>query len=78
MKREQLIQKLHDLYFNAKDRETAVMIHLFGIKYADELKEHGSLKKIAEDAGVPASYATEISKGIKLSQFVEITSKTAL
>lgn len=78
MTREDLVKKLHDLYFNANDTETAVMIHLFGIKYAEDLKDHGPLKRIAQDAGIPVSYATEISKGIKLSQFVEITSKAAL
>ena len=74
MNRSQLIKKLNELYFNAKDKETAVMIHLFGIKYADILKEHGSLKMLAEEAGIPASYATEISKGMKLSDFVDIQS----
>ncbi len=63
------------MYENAKDRETAVAIHLFGIKYAEELKQHGSLTKIAEDAGIPASYATEIRKGINLSKFVKLKSE---
>ena len=72
MKREDLTQKLHDIYFDAKDKETVVMLHLFGIKYAEEIKNHGTPKKIASEAGIPVSYATEISKGMKLSEFVEI------
>lgn len=74
MTRDDLIKKLNEMYFNAKDKETAAMIHLFGIKYADFLREHGSLKKLAHDASIPVSYAIEINKGINLAKFVDIKS----
>ena len=75
MNRVDLVKNLTSLYENAKDRETVVSLHLFGIKYAEELKQNGSLKKIAEDAGIPSSYATEIRKGINLSKFVKLKSE---
>ncbi len=52
--------------------EAVAMIHLFEIKYASEILSSGESKKaIAKEAGIPDSYATEISKGVKLSKFVE-------
>lgn len=74
MTRQDVVNKLSQLYLHAKDREKAVTIHLFGIRYAEFLKGKGSIKKIAEEAGIPVSYATEISKGMKLSKFVEVNS----
>ena len=62
---------LHDMYFNSKDGEAVAMIHLFAVKYAEEIKASGeSMKAIANAAGIPESYGTEISKGVKLSKFV--------
>ncbi len=47
------------------------MIHLFGVKYADEINDLGvSKRELAEAAGIGESYATEISKGVKLSKYV--------
>ncbi|PLA74975.1 hypothetical protein CYQ88_03500 [Hydrogenovibrio sp. SC-1] len=47
------------------------MIHLFGIKYATEIKNSNeSMKSIEKAANINESYATEISKGVKLSKFV--------
>jgi hypothetical protein len=49
------------------------MIHLFGIKYAHEIKDiNVSMKAIAKAAGIPESYGTEISKGEKLAEFVRV------
>ena len=62
---------LHDMYFNSEDGEAVAMIHLFAVKYAEEIKASGeSMKAIANAAGIPESYRTEISKGVKLSKFV--------
>lgn len=70
---QQLGEKLNKMYFESKDRETAAMVHLFGIKYASEIKESGaSMKSIAKAAGISESYGTEISKGVKLSKFVMV------
>ena len=69
----QLGQILNEMYFGSKDGETVAMIHLFGIKYAVEIKESGfSMKAIAKAAGIGESYGTEISKGVKLARFVEV------
>lgn len=68
---QQLGEILNKMYFGSKDGETAAMVHLFGIKYAIEIKELGtSMKAIAKTAGIRESYGTEISKGVKLAQFV--------
>ncbi|WP_289116553.1 hypothetical protein [uncultured Idiomarina sp.] len=62
---------LQKMYFNSKEGESVVMIHLFGVKYADEIKTSGASKReIVEAAGISKSYATELSKAIKLSEFV--------
>lgn len=69
----QLGEKLKEMYFGSKDGESVVMIHLFGIKYAAEIKELGaSASSIALAAGIQKSYGTEISKGIKLAKFVTV------
>ena len=70
---QKLGQKLSEMYFGSEDGETAAMVHLFGIKYAAEIKESGaSMKAIAKAAGIRESYGTEISKGVKLAQFVSV------
>lgn len=64
---------LHDMYFQSNDGESVAMIHLFGIKYAREITESGVSKKaIAKTAGINASYATEIAKGVKLAKYVTV------
>lgn len=69
----QLGQTLNEMYFGSKKGESVVMIHLFGIKYASEIKESGaSMHSIVKTAGIPLTYATEVSKGVKLSQFVTV------
>jgi hypothetical protein len=46
-------------------------IHLFGIKYAEIIqKNHLCVKDIVVSSGLNPSYATEVSKGIKLSRYV--------
>ena len=67
----QLGEILNQMYFGAEDGEAVAMIHLFGIKYATEIIESGKSKKaIAKAAGIPESYGTEISKGVKLANHV--------
>lgn len=70
---QKLGQKLKEMYFESKEGEAVVMIHLFGIRYASEIRESGeSMKAIAVAAGIQESYGTEISKGVKLSKFVNM------
>lgn len=69
----QLAAALEKMYHNAPKGESVAMIHLFGIKYAEELKNSKSNKKdIAKAAKVPESFATEISKGIKLAKYITV------
>jgi len=69
---EELIIILKDMYDNASYTYKTTMIRLFGIEYANELKNK-SLKSISIAATGFPSYATEISKGIKLAKFVKKT-----
>ena len=55
----------------AERKEKALSIHLFGIKYADQIKDM-SLEELAIGAGVPKSYKTELQKGINLAKDVEV------
>jgi 5-methylcytosine-specific restriction protein B len=71
--KNELSAKLNQMYYNAPKGEKVSMIHLFGIKYADEIKESGiATKEIAKDANINESYGTEISKGVKLSKYVQV------
>lgn len=70
---QQLGERLHEMYFGSDEGETAAMVHLFGIKYADEIKGSGaSMKAIAKAAGINESYGTEIAKGVKLAKYVSL------
>ena len=67
---EELADILRCVYKNAPDREIALRVHLFGIKYADELANL-SIKKVATLAGIPG-YAAEVNKGRNLAGYVKI------
>lgn len=46
-------------------------IHLFGVKYGNViLKQNLNINEIVNAAALNKSYATEVSKGIKLSRYV--------
>lgn len=69
----QLAAALESLYHNAPKGEAVAMIHVFGIKYAEELKQSKFNKKeIARAAKIPESYFAEINKGIKLAKYVTV------
>ena len=70
---DQLVKKLREMYYCAGEGEEVAMIHLFGIKYADELGRIPSTL-IAREAQLrkSTSYHTEISKGRKLAKFVDV------
>ena len=68
-----LAQELNKMYYNAPKGEKVAMIHLFGIKFSEEIKECScSTKEIAKAADINESYGTEISKGVKLGHYVDI------
>lgn len=63
---------LREMYEGAAGDKTT-MIHLFGIKYAKEIQNNKiSPKEILRSAQMPESYVTEINKGIRLSNYVEV------
>jgi 5-methylcytosine-specific restriction protein B len=66
---------LSDMYNNAPKGQKAVMIHLFGVKFANEISSNGysvseSISKIIEISGLKPSYFNEVYKGVRLSQYV--------
>ena len=71
---EHLAEELHRMYESGREERLMVtMIHLFGIKYDDEI---GSCDATPTDlcrmAEVPESYHAEVSKGRRLARFVEL------
>ena len=66
---EEAGSKLRKMYDAAPYGEKVAHIHLFGIKYADEL---GSLTNtdIVRQAGIRESYHSEVAKGRKLAKYV--------
>ncbi len=68
---DQASEILAQMYQEASPGEKVLSIHLFGIKYADQI-EGMSVKEIVAGAGLPESYTTEINKGINLAKYVEM------
>ena len=65
---------LKEMYNNAPDKYQSAMIHIFAIHYADVItKNKFSKKVILNIAGMSDNYATELSKGIKISEFVNVS-----
>jgi len=68
---QQLGARLAEMYNGAERGDQVSMIHLFGVRYAEQIQEAGiTAKSIVIEAGLSEPYATEISKGIKLSKHV--------
>lgn len=73
MVKAELAALLRAMYDGAKRNEAACQVHLFGIKYARELQECGCpLKEIVQLSGISMGYLSEVSKGVKLAQYVEL------
>ena len=68
---DELAKKLRDAYDKAAESRKVVSIHLFGIAHASALKGL-SKHDVAERAGLPHSYGTELNKGANLSEYVEV------
>jgi hypothetical protein len=67
----ELAEVLRDMYNNAPKEEAGLMIRLFGIKYAAEIKKSNYCKEeIIKASGVSEIYLCELSKGVKLSEYV--------
>lgn len=73
MQKNELSSILYEMISNAKKGNVYVQYHLFGIKYVNEiLSSDFSIEEIVENAGIRKSLASEIRKGIKLSEFVKV------
>ncbi len=54
-------------------KEKVLGIHMFGINYASFIKKYKFTPlQIVKCAGVSDSFATEVSKGVKLSEYVSV------
>lgn len=62
---------LRSAYRQAPEGKKSTGLHLFGIKYADELADV-NLNQLIEKAGIKDSYYAEIRKGIRLSEYVNL------
>jgi hypothetical protein len=72
----ELGQVLYQMYSTADHGKRVAQIHLFGIKYADIiLRNHLSVRNIIQYSGLNSSYATEVSKGINLAEYVEVKNR---
>ncbi len=74
MTSDQLLEELKRRYESAQNGEVALTIHLFGIEFAKELVGH-PISDIAEFATGSRSYGTEIRKGIRLAEYVDLKAK---
>ena len=71
----ELASTLREMYGSAPDGDHVVMIHLFAIKYAHFIEATGATsKEIAVAAGLNESYGTEIRKGVRLAEYVQVKS----
>ena len=62
---------LNDMYNDAAMEDASLMIRLFGIKYAAEIKKDNySTEEIIKASGISEVYVYELAKGVKLSEYV--------
>lgn len=68
---DDLARELKSSYEGAERSQKVVQIHLFGIRRAAALR-NVSLPALLERAGMPDSYKTELRKGMRLAEHVEV------
>jgi hypothetical protein len=62
---------LKRMYSKAPQGYQVANIHLFGVKYAAIIQRYNyKVSDIINASGLNSSYATEVSKGIKLAKYV--------
>ena len=69
MTTRELAKILRENYTRPPSGRKTVEIHLFGIRFAQQLRQV-SILEVVEASGIPATYATEIAKGVALAEFV--------
>ena len=76
MNETELAEIMRNMYRNAPQGEQSTALHLFGIRYVAELNAPNvSINRVAELSGVGNSYHTEIRKGMRLAQYVELNDR---
>lgn len=71
-----LAEELRKRYDRAKRNQTILEIDLYGIEYGTTIRQKNySIKRIVKMSGIGESYITEVSKAIKLSEYVTIQNK---
>lgn len=71
MTENELGRILKEMYDNAPQGYQVANIHLFGVKYASIILENNfKATDIIRASRLNPSYATEVSKGVKLSRYV--------
>jgi AraC-like DNA-binding protein len=72
MTKQELGIILNKMYSEAKKGEKVTIIHLFGIKYGNIIRENNySFKEIAQNANISETYVTELTKGANLAKYVK-------
>ena len=71
MNLEQASKLLAEMYGKSSYNEKVLSIHLFEIKYADQIADM-SARNVVVGAGLPESYKTEIRKGINLAKCIQL------
>jgi hypothetical protein len=73
MKITDMVDALRTAYANAPKGEQSTSVHLFGIRYAEELAG-APINEIAVRAGLTEHWGTEIRKGMRLARYVTLKS----
>ncbi len=59
------------MYREAAKGESVVMIHLFGVRHAEDIRGcEASIRDIVLAAGINESYVAEVNKGVNLARYV--------
>ena len=59
---------LSDMYNDAPRGKQVTMIHLFGLKYHDFIRQVG-VREVVQVARIKSTYITEVNKGVNLAEY---------
>ena len=69
---ESLVSILGLGYLESAEGDSVSMIHLFGIRHAEDIRRCGkSVTELVKRSSIPNSYVTEVHKGMRLAKFVK-------
>ncbi|MDP2782328.1 hypothetical protein [Devosia sp.] len=71
MRIEDAAQLLSERYSSAGDGSKVVAIHVFGIEFADQIRNMSKVE-LATRAGISPKYGTELNKAVRLAEFVRL------